>query len=112
MITGMRHVRGGERQRLVDEVSLRISDADRDLIASVSRQHAAEGRLTIRSSMSAWWLTRRSRAGRCAGMAGSPSPAPPEVHHRRHLGHERGEAAVRSGVASRRRTTRAIAVAW
>lgn len=87
---------GGERERLVDEASLRISDADRDLIASVLSQHAAEGRLTIeeldeRLGVVYAALTRLEVRG---VMAGLPALAPPEVHHRRHLGHERGEAAV------------------
>ncbi len=87
---------GGERERLVDEASLRISDSDRDLIASVLSEHAAEGRLTIeeldeRLGIVYAALTRREVRG---VMAGLPALAPPEVHRRRHLGHERGEAVV------------------
>ena len=75
---------------------MRISDADRDWIASVLSQHAAEGRRTIeeldeRLGVVYAALTRGEVRG---VMAGLPALATPEVHHRPHLGHERDDAAL------------------
>jgi hypothetical protein len=87
---------GGERERLVDEGSLRIGDSDRDRIASVLSQHTAEGRLTIeeldeRLGVVYAALTRGEVRG---VMVGLPALDPPDAHRHRHLSHERDEAAV------------------
>jgi Domain of unknown function (DUF1707) len=87
---------GDERERSADQASLRISDADRDRIATALSQHAAEGRLTIdeleeRLEIAYAALTREQAR---AALAGLPAIAPPHNHHHLHLGPRRDDAPV------------------
>jgi len=83
-----------DRERLADQASLRISDSDRDRIATILSQHAAEGRLTIEELDERLGILYAAvtRGQVRDVMAGLPALAPHHDHHHLHLGHGRDEA--------------------